>query len=133
MKENINLFLENAVKDVNKKERREGQLVISPHWYSFLFLCFILGSFILIYFLRHTVSPYMFIGLFPFYILALIYIFESKKEYSYYSQDFLKHKINTKHLAKIYQSLNPENKAKFREIILTKKERITYNDIKYLE
>ncbi len=132
MNANINSFLEDAVKDVNKFENRSGQLIISPHWYSLVFLFTILGSFVAIYFLRHSVSPYMFIGLFPIYILALIFTFEAKQEYSYYSKDFLKHKINTRHLSKIYQSLDKEGKAKFREIILTKKQTITYEDIKYL-
>lgn len=132
MNANMNSFLEDAVKDVNKNENRSGQLIVSPHWYSLVFLFIILGSFVLIYFLRHTISPYMFIGLFPIYILAVIYTFEAKQEYSYYSKDFLKHKINKRHLSKIYQSLDSEGKAKFREIILTKKQSITYEDIKDL-
>lgn len=132
MNVNMNSFLEDAVKDVNKKENRSGQLIVSPHWYSLVFLFIVLGSFFIIYSLRNTVNPYMFIGLFPFYILAAIYIFESKQEYSYYSKDFLKHKINKKHLCKIYQSLDKESKEKFREIILTKKQEITYEDIRNL-
>lgn len=116
MNANINSFLEDAVKDVNKFENRSGQLIISPHWYSLVFLFTILGSFVAIYFLRHSVSPYMFIGLFPIYILALIFTFEAKQEYSYYSKDFLKHKINTRHLSKIYQSLDKEGILQQKEI-----------------
>lgn len=129
---NIDLFLQDAVKDINQKENRAGQLIFSPHWYSFIYAALIISSFVVMYLLKDTVSPYLFVGLFPFYLLAIIYIFESKQEYHYSSSEFLRHKIARKHLARFYQSLDSEDKAKFREIILTKKDKMTYEDIRYL-
>jgi len=129
---NIDLFLQDAVKDINYKENRSGQLIFSPHWYSFVYAILLLSSFALIYFLKDTVSPYLFVGLFPFYLLAIIYIFESKQEYHHSSSEFLKHRIARKHLARFYQSLDSEDKANFREIILTKKDKMTYEDIRHL-
>lgn len=125
-------FFQKAASDINIKEKREGQLIFSPHWYAFCFAIAVFFSVAVIYIFRASIPLMFIVGSFPFYIIAIIYTFETKCSYDSYSADFLNHKIMRKHLAHFYQSLNKEEKAKFRELILTKKSNITYTDLKNL-
>lgn len=128
MRDNTDIFWNKVVNDINKKENRNGQLIISPHWYSIACLLFIIGSVVVAFLLREQVPVIYFVGFFPVYILAIIFSFESKSVYVKNSDNLLNHKILRSHLTSFYQTLNKEEKEKFREVIITQKE-ITYGDL----
>lgn len=132
MNTNTHDFWQKAVSDINTYEKREGQLIFSPHWYALLFGTGIILSIILIVLFREKIPVIFLVGSFPVYIIAILYTFETKKCYLENSNDFLDHKILRKHLASFYQSLDKEQKEKFRELILTKRENLTYTDLKNL-
>lgn len=132
MKGNIENFWSSAIKDLNKKENRNGQLIVSPHWYSLICIIFLVTTVVVAFLLRHDVPVIYFVGFFPVYILAIIFSFENKSVYVKNDENFLDHKISRKHLSNFYQSLDKSEKQSFLELVLRKKE-ITYRDLERIK